>query len=371
MTRSRLKVIITDDDESDRLQIIKALDDMQWPYEPTETVDINEALAACERTAFDCAIVDYQLPGRDGLEGVAALGERFPYMPIVMATSYGDASVATEAMKRGAADYIAKAQLSASSLRRIIENAVDKAALRRKLAQQREELELFAEILVHDLKSPITSIRAFTKLIEVALRAGPVDPDKIRDYCRRLARAGERMNDLIETLHGYTHAGAFIVFETVELSRVMSETLDNLQHLVRPRGARVTHGDLPSVHGNGAQLVQLLQNLIGNAIKYCEASEPRVHVSAIPYRVTRWLVSIEDNGIGIAEADRERIFEAFHRLHDRRRYEGTGLGLATCKKIVERHGGKIWCTSNEARGTTFFFDLADPMIGDTGPLRAD
>jgi signal transduction histidine kinase len=117
--------------------------------------------------------------------------------------------------------------------------------------------------------------------------------------------------------------------------------------------------------------VQLLQNLIGNAIKYCEASEPRVHVSAIPYRVTRWLVSIEDNGIGIAEADRERIFEAFHRLHDRRRYEGTGLGLATCKKIVERHGGKIWCTSNEARGTTFFFDLADPMIGDTGPLRAD
>lgn len=364
MAHSILKVIITDDDDGDRMQIASALDRMELACEWTEAVDIDAALAACAQKDFDCAIVDYRLPGRDGLEGVTVLNERYPYMPIVMATSHGNASIATEAMKRGASDYIAKGQVSAVSLRRIIENAVEKAAMRRKLAQQREELERFADILVHDLKSPIASIRAFTRIMEIAIRQGASDQDKFLEYCLRLSRLGERMSTLIDTLHDYTRLDATIAFQAVEMTLVMSDTLNNLAEVIGRRAARVSYGELPVVYGNAVQLTQLLQNLIGNSIKYCEAPVPTVDVGAAPYRSNRWLFSVDDNGIGVAEGDRQRIFGAFQRLHDRSRYDGTGLGLATCRKIVERHGGEIWCTANAAKGTTFCFDLpAGPDAG--------
>jgi signal transduction histidine kinase len=116
---------------------------------------------------------------------------------------------------------------------------------------------------------------------------------------------------------------------------------------------------MPTVTGSTALLVQLLQNLIGNGLKYCKQAVPRIHVSAQQQEVGTWLFSVADNGIGIPEKDQKRIFESFTRLHGVGEYEGTGLGLATCRKIVARHGGSIWCESTEGRGTTIFFTLRD------------
>jgi light-regulated signal transduction histidine kinase (bacteriophytochrome) len=138
---------------------------------------------------------------------------------------------------------------------------------------------------------------------------------------------------------------------------VIKDTLANLDCIIRERGAVVTHDALPAVIGNAAQLGQLLQNLIGNGIKYCEADIPAVHVGAGPQEAGEWLFSVSDNGIGIAEEFQLHIFLPFKRLHRVDQYEGTGLGLATCKTIVERHGGTIWCQSGEAGGSTFFFTL--------------
>ena len=352
MPETMLNLLIADDDEGDRKQIKRVLKQTGILCTCTETSSIDEALQAAGKSAFDCAIVDYRLPGQDGLSGITALHERLPYMALMMVTGQGDEMVAADAMKRGASDYLPKTLISADSLRRAVENAVAKATLLRTVARQQNELEGFNRVLVHDLKLPIQSALIYATLIGENIRDGK--PEKAASNCGKLIGAIKRMNVLIDTLHGYTTAEELIAFERLEMRDVMTGTLANLEHLISARGARVTYDELPTVMGT-PQLTQLLQNLIGNGIKYCEADIPSVHVSARASNENVWRFSVADNGIGIPEKDYQQIFEPFHRLH--KEYDGTGLGLATCKKIVERHGGVISCESKEGQGTTFFFTL--------------
>jgi signal transduction histidine kinase len=353
-----LNILIADDDECDRGQVRRSLKQAELSCACVEAASIDEALAACDKSAFDCAIVDYRMPGLDGLQGIAALHERFPYMAIIMATGHGDERVATEAMKRGASDYFVKAHMNAESIGRSIRLGVERAALQRKVAQQQEELENFAAVLAHDLSAPIASIQIFAQAIEEELGAQTMDRREVVDCCRELAGVGQRAGALIDMLYEYTQADAQVTFEPVDMREPMQVALSNLSRVIQARGARVTFGELPVVVGNFPQLTQLLQNLIGNGIKYCKAVSPTLHVAASPDRDGAWLFAVKDNGIGIAEEHYRRVFEPFRRLHGVSEYEGTGLGLAICKKIVERHGGIIRCQSNPAEGTTFFFTLA-------------
>src|SRR3954469_24933552 len=164
-----LSILIVDDDDGDRKQVRRTLKQAKLACDCVETTSIEEALDACEKRTFDCAVVDYRMPRYDGLRGIAALHERLPFMAIIMATGQGDEMVATEAMKLGASDYIAKGQIDSRSIRRSIENAMEKTALRRTVAQQREELEYFASVLVHDLSAPIASMQIFARAIKESL----------------------------------------------------------------------------------------------------------------------------------------------------------------------------------------------------------
>lgn len=358
-----LTILITDDDAGDRRQIVRALKKAGISCACVEAASVDMALTACEHRTFNLAVIDYNLPGCDGLDGVFALHQRRPDMFIVMATGQGDAAVATEAMKRGASDYIAKEHINERSIARIIRYARKKAAMQLALAQQREELERFADVLVHDLKSPITSIRGFATLIGQAVRSGGADPNKIADYCDRVVHLGERMVALVDTLHEYTKSDAHVAFEPVALDLVVEDALSNLEQVISKRQAKVTHEDLPVVFGHAALLTQLFQNLIGNGIKYCEAETPVVHVAARAEGDGFFRISFRDNGIGIDKEFHQQIFEPFKRLHNQGKFEGTGLGLATCRKIVDRHGGRIWCESNQGAGTTFNFMLRIPEPG--------
>jgi signal transduction histidine kinase len=358
MAPTPLKILIADDDAGDRKQIVRALKHAQLLCDFTETQSIGEALEACRHVVYDCAVVDYRLPGQDGLEGVTALHAQQHYMAIIMATGQGDEMVATEAMKRGAADYIPKALITPHSMSRSVKNAVEKANLRRKVAQQSEELENFTRVLVHDLKEPINSVQGFASLIEDRLQAG--SQDQVTEFCRRIIRASRRMSLLIDTVHQYTKAEDSVTFEPLEMERVVQDTLSNLSHLIQERRACVTHTGLPLILGNAAQLTQLLQNLIGNGIKYCEAATPQISISAERGPGGEWVFAVQDNGIGIPQKHYQEVFAPFKRLHGVGKYEGTGLGLATCKKIVERHQGTIWCESSVGQGTTFFFTLRAP-----------
>lgn len=363
MSGAALRILIADDDDGDRRQIKRAIQHARLNCECAETFSTEQALELCEQSEFDCVIFDYRLPGQDGLEGISALRERFPHLPIIMSTGQGDEMVAADAMKRGASDYIPKPNVNALSMHRIIANVIEKAALHRKLRKQQEELEIFARVLVHDLRAPAAAIQTFATRIAERLASG--EPEKALEYANWVIQTAERLNLLIETLHLYTTADAKVPFEPVDMNRVLEEAVANLQNQIQESGCRVTAAKLPAVFGNAPQLIQLLQNLIGNGIKFCDDPAPHIHVAGSESQDGGWLFSVADNGIGIPEAQFKRVFEPFVRLTGRTKRKGSGLGLATCKKIVDRHGGSIWCESRQGSGTTFFFTLsAEPLHSD-------
>ena len=165
------------------------------------------------------------------------------------------------------------------------------------------------------------------------------------------------MQALIQDLLAYSRVGTKGKrLEPTSCETVLDHALDNLQFAIEENGASVTHDPLPTVLADRSQLTQLFQNLIANAIKFRREEPPHVHLAA-ERGDSEWLFSIRDNGIGIEEEYGERIFEIFQRLHGRNEYSGTGIGLAICKKIVERHGGRIWVAANPGGGSTFHFTL--------------
>jgi hypothetical protein len=347
--------LIADDNEDDREIIQRALRGITPPISCQEASSVKGAVSACQKSNFDCVILDYSFPGEDGLKGLAILHEQYPNLPIVMVTGQGDEMIAREAMLRGAVDYMPKARITGSSVKRIIENAMEKAGLRRQIAEQQDAISSFNRVLAHDLKVPLSAVTGFTQILRRGLEQG--DTKAAAALCSRIERASHRMGALIDALHAYAKPETTVRMEPISMSQVMDDTAANLDQIIRERGARVTWGSLPIVTGNAPMLINLLQNLIANAIKFCEAETPAVHVSATPQNGEGWLFAVKDNGIGIPEDAQAKIFEAFTRLDHAGKYEGTGLGLATCRKIVERHQGRIWCESQPGEGTTMLFTL--------------
>lgn len=355
-----LQVLIIDDDEGDRRQIKRILKETELSCACFEAACFEEAILACEQTEYDLVVVDYHLPGRDGLDCIEAIRERFPLCPVIMSTGQGDEMVATEAMQRGAADYISKVRVNAASMRRSVQNALDKSTLRRKIKEQQEALEMFARMMVHDLRAPAASIQTFAERIGEWLEEQ--NQEKALEYASWVYQTAQRMIRLIDTLHRYTTADAKVTLEEVDMEQALASALANLEETIQAKGSKVTAGALPKVMGNAPQLIQLLQNLISNGIKYCDKAEACIHLKASGPDASEEgkntvLFSITDNGIGIAETDYKRVFEAFARVSAASKRDGTGLGLATCKKIIDRHGGNIWCESKPGEGACFHFTL--------------
>ena len=184
MMHDTLNILIVDDDEGDRKQIIRSLKGWETPCTCTEASGIDDALRACAICDFDCAVVDYQMPGQDGLRGIDLLHKRLPEMSIIMATGHGDERIAIEAMKMGASDYIPKKQMDDDFIRHIIEGALEKDFLRHKVTQQRVELENFARLLAHDLKQPIQAIYGIADFMEMSIREKRWE--RISEHCRNL-----------------------------------------------------------------------------------------------------------------------------------------------------------------------------------------
>ena len=237
------------------------------------------------------------------------------------------------------------------------EEALEQQA--RELARSNAELEEFARVASHDLQEPLRMVTSFTQLLSKRYK-GRLDEEGDK-YISFAADGATRMSALISDLLTYSRVGSGTRgFGPTDCEAVLDSALDNLQIAIRESGVALTRGPLPEVVGDKTQLVQLFQNLIGNAIKYQDGRAPQVHVGAD--RVDDgWLFSVRDNGIGIDPDQYERIFSIFQRLHTSEEYPGTGVGLALCKKISERHGGRIWVESEPGTGSTFYV-----MISATG-----
>jgi PAS domain S-box-containing protein len=225
------------------------------------------------------------------------------------------------------------------------------------LSRSNEELERFAYIASHDLQEPLRMVASFTQLLSRRYK-GKLDSNA-DEYIAFAVDGANRMQRLIQDLLLYSRVGTTgAKISEISSDDALSKALLNLRSAIAASGAIVTHTELPSVIADETQLIQLFQNLVGNAIKYQSPGIPRIHIAAVAMGQHRWEFSVKDNGLGIEERYFERIFGMFQRLHKREEFDGTGIGLAICKKIVERHGSTISVTSEPGQGSTFSFGLA-------------
>ncbi|HOX58854.1 MAG TPA: PAS domain S-box protein [Candidatus Paceibacterota bacterium] len=223
------------------------------------------------------------------------------------------------------------------------------------LQRSNRDLEQFAYVASHDLQEPLRAVGGYIKLVERRM-AQHMDA-KAREYITGAFEGALRMERLINDLLAFSRVGTRGgQFSPTQLDTVLLQALANLHDSIESAQAVVTRDPLPTLPVDGTQFMQVFQNLIGNAIKFRGDEPPKVHISAQPQN-GGWLFSVRDNGIGIAPAYSERIFQLFQRLHTRKQYSGTGIGLAVCKRIVERHGGAIWVESQPGLGATFYFSL--------------
>jgi PAS domain S-box-containing protein len=226
------------------------------------------------------------------------------------------------------------------------------------LNRSNEELGQFAYIASHDLQEPLRMVASYTQLLSRRYK-GRLDSDA-DEFISFAVDGANRMQRLIQDLLAYSRVGTKgrdLLGTSSE--EALEQALINLRAAIEESGALVTHDSLPTVMADESQLVQLFQNLIGNAIKYQSPGIPRVHVSAVRNGGNKWIFSVRDNGVGIDSQYFEKIFGMFQRLHKREEFDGTGIGLAICKKIVERHGGNISVESEPNHGSTFHFALAE------------
>lgn len=225
----------------------------------------------------------------------------------------------------------------------------------RKLAESNLELERFAYVASHDLQEPLRMVVSFTQLLEKRY-ASQLDATA-RRYIAYATDGARRMQLLISGLLAYSRVdrGQFRP-APIDCEDVLRQVLLNLQASIEESGAMVTHDPLPTLTADSTQLTQLLQNLLGNAIKFRKGPKPWVHIG-VEETATEWIVFVQDDGIGFDPDNAERIFQVFQRLHSAREYPGGGIGLAICKRIVERHGGRIWVESAPGAGARFRFAL--------------
>ncbi len=223
------------------------------------------------------------------------------------------------------------------------------------LVRSNKELEQFAYVASHDLQEPLRMVSSYVQLIARRYQ-GQLDQEA-DEFIAYAVEGANRMKTLINDLLSFSRVGTRgKELVSISLETAFEHALANLKMRIEENGVAITHDPLPQVMADDGQMAQLFQNLIGNAIKFHSEAPPRIHVG-VRRQGGFWLLSVKDNGIGIDPQFSERIFTIFQRLHSREEYEGTGIGLAICRKIVERHGGRIWIESQPGQGATFFFTL--------------
>jgi light-regulated signal transduction histidine kinase (bacteriophytochrome) len=229
-----------------------------------------------------------------------------------------------------------------------------------KLKKYNKELEQFAYIASHDLQEPLRTVANYMEVFEEDYL--PLLDDKARNYLLSVNRATQRMSNLIKSLLAFSRLGHNKILVSVDCNKLIDEVIADLAIMIKKSGAVIHFSEMPVLNLYEIEIQQLFQNLITNAIKFRKKdTPPEIQINACKVN-EYWEFSIRDNGIGIAPNSFDRIFDIFQRLHTTEKYEGSGIGLANCKKIVQMHNGEIWIESALGQGTTFYFTLSNLMI---------
>ena len=323
----------------------------------------REVRAQCPQVV----LADYNLPQWRGMEALELLRRENLDVPLILVTGALGEVNAVECLKQGATDYVLKSSLARlpvaihralkeQRLREQNKRAEEALALKmEELARSNRELEEFAYVASHDLQEPLRMVASYCELLGDRYR-DKLDENAFK-YIGYVVDGARRMQLLIVDLLAYSRIGTLIKpLQPTNTETVLTTVLHGLQKAVEANQAVVVRETLPSVQADEVQLGQVLQNLIGNALKFHGERAPQIQISA---QVVEGLVrfAVADNGIGMEKEHTGRIFQMFQRLHTREEYGGSGIGLAISKKIVERHGGTIWFDSVPGEGTTFYFTM--------------
>ena len=308
---------------------------------------------------FDLCIIDARARRRMATRISARKDAEEPvFLPFLLALSRQDAKMMIVSPWESVDDLVIVPVEKRELLARV-EVLLRTRRLSMDLRRSNEDLEHFAHVASHDLQEPLRTVTSYVQLLARRYE-GKLDADA-DDFIRFIVKGTQRMQTLINDLLTYsrvsTHAKPP---EPTDCEAVMSEVMSNLEMAIKESGAEITCGPLPTVMADRGQLSQVFQNLVRNAIKFRGDEPPRISVTA--ERVLRqaqdeWVFSVQDNGIGIASEHKDKIFQVFERLQSHEEYPGSGVGLAVCKKIVERHGGRIWVESELGKGSTFHFTI--------------
>jgi signal transduction histidine kinase len=354
--------ILIVDDVAANLQVLTGmLDDRGYLTRPVTSGKM--ALLAAQNDPPDLVLLDITMPEMDGYEVCAHMkaSEKLKDIPVIFISALHETLDKVKGFSVGGLDYVTK-PFQFEEVHARVETHLKLRRLQLQLEEQKQELsrsnqdlQQFAYVASHDMQEPLRMIKSFLQLLEQQYR-GKLDA-KADEYIHYAVDGADRMSRLISDLLAYARVGTQgEAFKEWDCNMVLRQVLENLQTLIRESGAVVDSEPLPTVMGDLTQLTQLFQNLVGNAMKFRDERSPVVHVGARQLD-KEWEFSIRDNGIGIDPGQSDRLFMMFQRLHDHSKYPGTGIGLATCRKIVERHGGRIWVQSRPGEGSTFFFTI--------------
>ena len=358
--KPQLRVLLVEDDRSDSELILHALRNGGFAAEHDVVQTVEEFTARIRKNSYDTILADYRLPGWNGMETVEILRREGLDIPVVLVSGALGEQNAVECIKEGAADYVLKDQLTRlpTSVRRVIEEKRLREENRRtqeELARSNRDLEQFAYVASHDLQEPLRMVAMYTQLLAERYQ-GKLDASADK-YIHYAVDGALRMQALVQDLLAFSRVGRMgTELQEIETLEVVEIALKNLQSAIRESGATITRGDLPVIVADRTQMIQLFQNLIGNAVKFRGADPPQIQITA-GRQEGRSCFSVQDNGIGIAAKHVDEVFGVFKRLHTRAEYPGNGIGLAICKKIVEQHGGTIWVESQPKKGSVFHFTI--------------
>lgn len=362
----RIKILICDDNPADRKLVRAYLHPSAFLIqEAGREEEIRDAL---DKGGIDLVIMDILMPDKSGMEWLREIVEK-RLAPVIILTGFGSEEIAVQSIHEGAIDYIPKSSLTREKLLAAIKlarerwrriNAEEELKKQMKeLERANRDLEDFTSTVSHDLKIPLRAIQGYTQLL-IEEYASKLD-ETGRGYLKKVNDAVERMGALIEDLLKLSRVGRkYTEVEEVDLNELVEEIRSDLGLRLQERGGEVVvQGKLPTFSTQRIWMKELFMNLIDNGLKFNKSPKPRVEISCeeLPAvnKGCHWLFKVRDNGIGIAEQDQDRIFNLFERVHAQSEYEGTGAGLAICKKIVHELGGTLQVESTLGKGSTFSF----------------
>jgi signal transduction histidine kinase len=378
-SKQQVSILLVDDDPGKLLALEAVLSGLGQRLVKARSGE--EALRHLLHEDFAVILLDVNMPKMNGFETAELIRRRprLEHIPIIFISAISPAEThAFQGYALGAVDYIDKpmpevlrAKVSAfvelykknqeverqAKAIRMLNTELEQRVAERtaELRRSNEELQQFAYVVSHDLQEPLRMVSSYVQLL--ARRYQDKLDDEANEFIGYAVEGTQRMRQLIQDLLAYSQTGTRQYdLALTDCEELLRQVLSDLRTAIEESGAEVTHDALPQVMADSRQLGQVLQNLLSNAIKFRGQAAVHIHVSA-RQEGNQWVFSVQDNGIGIEPQHMERIFVIFQRLHTRGEFPGSGVGLAICKKIVERHGGRIWIESQPGDGATFFFTL--------------